>query len=168
MPIAGPQQGPGGANGLTGGTFPGIVPPQYSVAYGVIQDLAVTLWGFGADAWWTTVHLPGRGPAPKNPTPRRLFGTYYCGPGGAGPKGGVVNGACAAHDACYADAGIDAAGNTNPGISWTPAQVKAARSCNQGLYNAVKGSTEPGATLIHLWLLYGDGLILRPGTAAHQ
>src|SRR4051794_7441382 len=35
----------------------------------------------------------------------------YCGPGGAGPTGGIVNGACAAHDVCYGRAGINADGN---------------------------------------------------------
>lgn len=47
-------------------------------------------------------------------------------------------------------------------------QVRAAAACNQKLYNAVQGSTETGATLLQLWLLYGDNFyILRRNTAAH-
>lgn len=96
----------------------------------------------------------------------RWFGTYYCGPGGAGPTGGVVNGACKIHDDCYAAAGIDAQGNTNENVPWKSGQVAAAKACNQGLYDAVKNSDEPGATLIQWWLLYGDKIgILRSGTA---
>lgn len=102
-----------------------------------------------------------------NFTPRRLFGTYYCGSGGAGPRGGTVNGACAAHDDCYAGAGIDAGGNTNPGIVWTSGQTAAAGACNQALYDAVKNSSDAGAQGIRLWLRYGEGWgILRRGTSA--
>lgn len=94
-------------------------------------------------------------------------------PGGAGPTGGgVVNRACSAHDTCFFNAGINADGNTNGKIPWSLKQVDAARSCNQGLYDAVKGSSEAGATLLQLWLLYGDDVpffqILRPNTAAHR
>lgn len=81
-----------------------------------------------------------------------------------------VNGACAAHDACYDRAHIDADGNLNASIYWSQEQVAAAKACNQILYNAVRDSFEPGATSIQLWMLYGDRFpffqILRPKTAA--
>jgi hypothetical protein len=106
-------------------------------------------------------------------TPRRLFGTYYCGSGGAGPTSGDVNSLCYAHDTCFNDAHINADGNTNPSIYWSPAQVDLARGCNQTLYNALKQiPNSTGSQSIRLWLLYGDQLgplsILRPGTHVQE
>lgn len=106
-------------------------------------------------------------------TPRRLFGTYYCVPGGAGPTSGEVNGLCYAHDTCFNNARINADGNTNPNIYWSLSQVHLARECNQDLYNALKQiSNATGSQSIRLWLLYGDQLgplsILRSGTHVHE
>jgi RHS repeat-associated protein len=97
-------------------------------------DVVATALGLIVNWGWRMSHLPphgmrvATGPIPVNPTPRRFFGTYYCGTGGAGPRSGVVNGACAAHDDCYAAAGINGTGNTNPAIIWSSAQVAAASS----------------------------------------
>jgi hypothetical protein len=54
-------------------------------------------------------------------------------------------------------------------VPWSEDKTKAARVCNQVLYDAVRDSIDPGAASIKLWLLYGDRLpvkILRPRTAA--
>ena len=132
---------------------------------GVGKDLTVTLWGWAVDSFLLYSQPPGM---KLTWYPYRLFGAYYCGPGGAGPKGGFINGACAVHDDCYEKAGINADGNTNSKIVWKPGQVAAATSCNQQLYNTVKTSSDAGASSLQLWLRYGDRVpiipILRKGT----
>lgn len=127
-----------------------------------LGDLGATAAGKALNFLNWLIYTPSNREAP-----RRYFGSYWCGPGGAGPTGGVVNGACHAHDLCYENAKINADGNTNGNIYWSPGQVAAAKVCNQILYDAVKGSKESGAWSIQQWLLYGEGFILRPGTAAH-
>jgi RHS repeat-associated protein len=178
VPNATPSGGPLGPGSVFGDgdtgpfTFSLINPNSPGLLVG--KDALAWIWGYGINLVWGMRH-PGptfrgfpTGPTPTNPTPRRYFGTYYCGPGGAGPRTGVANGACAVHDECFGTAGINADGNTNPSIVWTTAQVAAARSCNQGLYDAVKDSNDAGATGIKLWLRYGESFrILRQGTAAH-
>ena len=42
-----------------------------------------------------TVVAPNNGPT----YPKRLFGTHWCGPGGAGPPVNALDSACMAHDA---------------------------------------------------------------------
>jgi RHS repeat-associated protein len=42
---------------------------------------------------------PTTDPEPASNTPTGWFGTNWCGPGGAGDSGGMLNGACYAHDA---------------------------------------------------------------------
>ena len=125
-------------------------------------DVAVTVAGWAYNA----ALLPGA----NGSTPRRYFGTYYCGPGGAGSRAGVVNGACAAHDQCFTDAGINADGNTDRSIYWSPDQVKHARICNQVLFNTLNRHIwAVGSEAIRLWLQYGDHFgILRQGTTARD
>ena len=101
-------------------------------------------------------------------TPLRLFGTHYCGPGGAGSPNSDVDRACQSHDACYDAAHINFGPNIGWG-GWTKQQAAAARVCNQALYDAVRQyPNEPGSRPIQNWLRYGGWLgILYPGTSAH-
>lgn len=135
------------------------------------EDAAATAYGVLVNAWWILAHTPGKGRWETNPTPRRLFGGYYCGPGGAGPDRGVgiANSLCAVHDNCFKNAGIDADGNTNWSIPWSLEQAVAASNCNQALYDGLKAHPfAVGSWSIRNWLLYGDTVgILRPGTAVN-
>lgn len=100
--------------------------------------------------------------------------TYYCGPGGSGPTGGIINSRCAIHDKCFENAGIDANGNTPGGPDWSLSQAAAAQGCNQALYNAARANPlEAGSKALQEWLTKGDApipfsstYVLKPGTAA--
>jgi hypothetical protein len=95
--------------------------------------------------------------SPRNrSTPLRLFGSRFCGPGGAGNPNSHVDGGCQVHDGCFDDHGINFWGNIVPGL-WNSEQKRQAQICNQGLYNTViKYPNEPGSKPIQNWLKYGD------------
>jgi hypothetical protein len=82
------------------------------------------------------------------PAPKRLFGTHWCGPGGAGPPVNDLDAACMSHDQCY-----DAIGATTY-ASWqnlsatNAANVKA---CNQGLCDAARSSNAPGSGFVNFF-----------------
>jgi len=87
----------------------------------------------------------------------RLFGTHYCGPGGGGSVGPGLDSACAAHDACYKDAGVGVWDNWNLNLS--PAKQAAISGCNQNLCNAVRSLKGGGAwavnqTFTNAWGVY--------------
>jgi hypothetical protein len=108
-----------------------------------------------------------------DPYPTRMFGTHYCGPGGGGVPVNALDAACAAHDACYAAAGISAANNAASG-SMTLQQAAAAQACNAALGAAAAANPGiRGSTRVSEWLKHGDQLLpllgidghLAPGTA---
>ena len=109
--------------------------------------------------------------APSNRgTPLRLFGSHWCGPGGAGSPNSDVDRACQMHDTCLGDHGINFWGNIAVApVFWTSEQKRAAQVCNQALYNTVKQyPNEPGSKPIQNWLKYGNWLgILSWGTNVH-
>jgi hypothetical protein len=100
--------------------------------------------------------------------PLRLFGSHYCGPGGAGTPNSDVDRACQAHDDCYGAAHINFGPNIGWG-GWTTQQAAAASVCNQALYDSVRQyPNEPGSQAIQNWLRYGEWFgVLYPGTGAH-
>lgn len=55
-------------------------------------------------------------PTPQPPVPTRLFGTHYCGPGGAGTPVNTLDVACQAHDACYDAHGLSVGSNFGFGL----------------------------------------------------
>lgn len=149
-----------GGGGCEFGACGFISPGQDAGRVG--KDVGAWAAGYALDALDLLLYTPANREAP-----RRFFGTYYCGPGGRGPTGGIINGACVAHDTCFTNAGIDANGNTHPEIPWSFSQVIAASNCNQTLYNTAKQyPNEIGSAGLQFWLRHGDMLgILRRGTA---
>jgi RHS repeat-associated protein len=133
-------------------------------------------WSLNADNSILFAVLPksiGRRPLSLSKPPvNRLFGTKYCGPGGDGSTRGVINGACAVHDQCYADANINADGNLQwKGVAWNNSQQAAAAKCNQALYDAARSNpNEPGSAALQKWLTSGSNTpfyyVLHPGTEA--
>jgi RHS repeat-associated protein len=109
---------------------------------------------------------------PRNDDPYRLFGTKFCGPGGAGNTTGFLDAACKAHDDCYKAAGITFANNLPGGPSMSSSQASAAKACNQALYNAARiNKSAPGSKAAQYWLTQGANLpfgayIIKPGTEA--
>jgi hypothetical protein len=111
---------------------------------------------------------------PQNRTtqPFHLFSTYYCGKGGAGPKSGILNSACARHDKCFDDLHISAANNAPGGPEMTDAQKAGAMACNQALYNAARANPlQGGSTALQWWLVQGSNppfgaSLMAPGTEA--
>jgi RHS repeat-associated protein len=153
-------------------------PPSTTDA---LSDLLTTVPGLSTDLenWAITTVLPskfeGRPISFSTDNPYRLFGTYYCGPGGSGPTTGPMNGACAIHDACYAAApggGISAGNNLYGGTPMTTAQAAQAKQCNQALYDAARTHPDvPGSKAVQWWMVNGSHLpkgtyILYPGSEA--
>lgn len=86
--------------------------------------------------------------APSNSSgqyPTRMFGTHWCGPGGAGPVVNQLDAACKAHDKCYDRLGYTALSN------YSPLQDDGLQACNQALCDAAKKSTDLGATRVWLY-----------------
>ena len=73
---------------------------------------------------------------PADPYKKRLFGTHWCGPGGAGPPTDNLDAACMAHDRCYDANGFTSTSNWSPFLS--PAQQRALQQCNQNLCDAAR------------------------------
>src|SRR5207248_1520620 len=74
--------------------------------------------------------------------PKRLFGTHYCGPGGAGPALGGNDPGCKVHDECYAAHDLTSMSNWNPLLpSYKEEQLQ---QCNQQLCDAA--NSNPSAT----------------------
>ncbi len=92
------------------------------------------------------------GNAPKNSSgqyPTRMFGTHWCGPGGAGPAVNQLDAACKAHDQCYDANGFTPWSNWNPIQS--PGRIQALQRCNQNLCNAAAQTNNPGSTRVFLF-----------------
>jgi RHS repeat-associated protein len=85
--------------------------------------------------------------------PTRMFGTHWCGPGGAGPTVNQLDAACQAHDGCY-DRGYNGKAFT-PLSNWDPFQspgrVQALQQCNQNLCNAAAQTNDPGSIRVILF-----------------
>jgi len=109
--------------------------------------------------------------APNNGLPTSTWikatipGTNYCGPGGNGTPTNRVDGACAAHDLCYQNAGVSAINN----LGWptTASQKAAIRGCDSALSTALSNiswptSAEMGqATLVSTYFNLPSGYNLR-------
>lgn len=98
-------------------------------------------------------HVPAVAPNNGPTYPKRLFGTHWCGPGGAGPPVNALDTACMAHDACYAAHGFTSLSNWSPYLSplLTQAQEQALQQCNQTLCNAASQTNDPGNTRVVLY-----------------
>ena len=74
--------------------------------------------------------------------PKRLFGTYHCGPGGAGSTAGNINGPCSTHDTCFKNAGATFQNwvTYQTGGGGDPSLISAMQSCNQQLCSSVNNS----------------------------
>lgn len=89
--------------------------------------------------------------APNNltltdPFPKRLFGTHWCGAGGAGPTVNSLDAACQQHDACYDTNHLSA--GMNWGIGITQQNIGPLQSCNQQLCSAASKTSDPGSTRV--------------------
>ena len=73
-------------------------------------------------------------PASLRSTKLRLFGTHYCGPGGAGDTNGALDVACYEHDTCYDEHRLSILSNFNPLLY--PSKGADLQTCNQNLCNA--------------------------------
>lgn len=179
---------------LTHGGFDDAGRPDYAVSTNTqasnspqptagqaLQDLETTIPGLQVDAtnWALSTFLPsqlgGRANSFSGQDPFRLFGTHYCGPGGAGTTVGALDPACKVHDACYGAApggGISAGNNLSGGTPMTTAQAAQAKECNQALYDAARNHPDaPGSKAVQWWMVNGSHLpggtyILYPGTEA--
>ncbi len=113
--------------------------------------------GGGAGSGKNLPCLAGSGPlqagqsrcAPNNtqsdPYPKRLFGTHWCGPGGAGPTVNQLDAACKAHDECYDRLGY------SPWSNLSLIQDPGLQACNQALCDAAAKSSDLGATRVRLY-----------------
>ncbi len=102
-------------------------------------------WMFGLLALF---HHPNNGPYPT-----RMFGTHWCGPGGAGPTVNGLDAACQAHDLCYGAHGFTSFSNWSPYLSplLSQSQEQALQQCNQALCNAASHSNDPGSTRVQMY-----------------
>jgi RHS repeat-associated protein len=102
----------------------------------------------------------------KDPYPKRLFGTHWCGPGGAGPPLTALDEGCMVHDKCYDAIGVSADVNLYF-YDVTLDQAAEMQECNEALHAvAVAHPEDPGSSMVKWWLEHGDGIgILAPGTA---
>ncbi len=80
-----------------------------------------------------------------DPFPKRLFGTHYCGPGGAGNPISGLDGDCQIHDGCYDAHGLSPLSNFN--LFLGADQVRNLQQCNQNLCDAAAGKDrgDPGS-----------------------
>jgi len=98
-----------------------------------------------------------------DPYPTRLFGTHWCGSGGAGVPINALDVGCKAHDQCFDAAGITAANNDNGG-RMTLQQAAAAQKCNAALAATAAAHPDiPGSTWISEWLKHGDQVLAVSG-----
>jgi RHS repeat-associated protein len=130
-----------------------------------------TLYGKLVDATDSLMNVVVGGSDTDQSSPSLFLNTTYCGPGGAGPTTGVPNGLCYVHDRCFDRAGLDANSNTPGGPGMTSSQMKAAKACNQGLYNGARSNPNArGSKALQWWLTNGAQVpfryILYPGTEA--
>ncbi len=84
------------------------------------------------------VHSFFKSDSADDPYQKRLFGTHYCGIGGAGNTINELDKACAAHDLCYGSHGFSAFSDYNASL-YTTGQAGALQTCNQALCNAARG-----------------------------
>jgi RHS repeat-associated protein len=106
-------------------SVPQYIPPNQTAL--LYQDLATTVDSLLADVLFRL---------PWDP-PLRMFGTRYCGPGGAGSRLGHINGLCAVHDDCFKRHGLNFAPNLGFG-SFTASQAADAKACNEDLFYGVR------------------------------
>ena len=159
-----------GTNYISGGSSSITVAAGYQNGIGPDADpLDVIIGSVGSGDFNTELMKP------TDPWKERLFGSHWCGPGGAGPPINALDAACKAHDQCFDAAGISAANNAGGG-SMTLQQAAAARACNAALGAAAAANPGlPGSTRVSEWLKHGDQLLvitggridgnLSPGTA---
>jgi RHS repeat-associated protein len=147
-----------------------IVTPQFGAKLSV--DLGLTVAAGVADIGLIPANYVNSLIGAQQIPILRFFGTTYCGKGGAGRPNGGFAGDCQVHDNCFDRAGLDA--NVNSSTSGlTPAQMDAARACNQGLYNAAASHPNtPGSAALQYWLTgnarpFGYSTIY-PGTEARR
>jgi hypothetical protein len=108
-----------------------VAPPQIALYSGV--DLI-------NESWLLRKLFGSGGNRPSSPFKTRLFGTHWCGPGGAGPTVNRLDQACQAHDFCYDAHDFTAFSNYDPMLVVSPAKLNALQSCNQSLCNASRTS----------------------------
>ena len=134
----------------------GTIYSQNGEASGTYSTTFFGLLGAGSFGFGTSgFGSPSISSAPSNrqqtpdPFQKRLFGTHYCGPGGAGPTLNALDSACQAHDQCYDTHNLSVGSNFNP---FAPAsQIQALQACNQQLCNASSGLSDLGATRVSLY-----------------
>jgi RHS repeat-associated protein len=84
------------------------------------------------------------------PYPTRMFGTHWCGPGGAGPPVNDLDEACQLHDMCYGSR-FSAMSNFSD-LSVTDSN--SLQACNQLLCNAARQSSAPGSSRVNFYFSF--------------
>jgi hypothetical protein len=85
---------------------------------------------------------------PPDPFPKRLFGTHWCGPGGAGPPINDLDAACMSHDMCYDAVG---ASTYQSWLALSATEAANVKACNQSLCEAARQSTAPGSGRVNFF-----------------
>jgi len=131
----------------------GILPGS-TAQQAAISQTDAALIALAADFWkGIQIWINGR-PAPGDPYEVRLFGTHWCGPGGAGPPVNGLDQACQAHDYCYDNHGLTVQDNFNPFLS--SSKKAALQMCNQRLCDASRSIlTRPlGGAYVNRYFTY--------------
>jgi hypothetical protein len=127
-----------------------VAPTEPSAAPAPTIDVPVEMRGEDIFVQQGSRRYRIRGPSnPSGQYSTRLFGTHWCGPGGAGPTVNQLDAACQAHDQCYDANGFTPGSNWNPFQS--PNQIQALQQCNQNLCNAAAQTNDPGSTRVALF-----------------
>lgn len=92
---------------------------------------------------------------PRRGVVTRLFGTHWCGPGGAGSEVNSLDAGCHAHDNCYDDHNLSLWDNF---FSLSPDKQGAMQACNQALCDAARGSNDPGAGRVEWYFTHVPAL----------
>jgi hypothetical protein len=85
---------------------------------------------------------------PPDPFPKRLFGTHWCGPGGAGPPINDLDAACMSHDMCYDAIG---ASTYQSWLALSATDAANVKACNQSLCEAARQSAAPGSGRVNFF-----------------
>jgi hypothetical protein len=155
-PINFPNETNGVPNGLNvnfGGPLGAILPSAICGDLGPCDPIGL---GFSGPGGVSKSHCGLFGNCYQLPSdwflPVRLFGTHWCGPGGAGRTVSGLDEACKAHDACYDANHLSAGSNFSPFLSQS--QQNALQSCNQQLCNAARTSSDPGTSRVNFYFTY--------------